>query len=132
MSDLTDLVPPLGLCKKIPPGEFKDSALVRRVPNSSFPLEDEFFEIHERDKCESWMKDKQIPAPTLQEILAALPPYAKNEQILACCVPDWADFDARVFGENWRVGYTGDCSINDKNPATAALKLWLKLKGIEK
>lgn len=59
--------------------------------------------------------------------MAELPPYGKNEQILACCVPDWADFDARVFGEHWRVGYTGDCSINDQNPTTAAMRLWLQL-----
>lgn len=51
--------------------------------------------------------------------------------LLACCVPDWADFNARVFGEHWRVGYTGNASICDKSPATAALKLWLRMKGIE-
>jgi hypothetical protein len=128
--NLEDLVPPLELCKKIPAGEFADSALVW--------LE---VEIPQENKKE-WRTtvanelirrchNRKLPAPTLQEILSALPPYGKNEQILACCVPDWANFDARVFGEHWRVGYTGDCSINDKKPATAALKLWLKLKGIE-
>jgi hypothetical protein len=125
---LIDLVPPLELCKKIPAGELKDSCFVRA---KTF----EGWVILLRDcveKNKAYMAGFAIyPAPTLQEILAVLPPYGKNEQILACCVPDWADFDARVFGENWRVGYTGDCSINDKNPATAALKLWLKLKGID-
>lgn len=117
-----DLVPDLELCKLIPAGKFENSA---------------FIWVNGMDKkpkviCRPWdKKSTAAPAPTLQEVLAALPPYDKNEQILACCVPDWADFDARVFGENWRVGYTGDCSINDKNPTTAALKLWLKLKGIE-
>lgn len=129
MSKLENLVPPLELCKLIPAGEFADSCFVRA---KTF----EGWVILLRDcveKNKAYMTGFAIhPAPTLQEILAALPPYGKNEQILACCVPDWADFDARVFGESWRVGYTGDCSINDKNPATAALKLWLKLKGIEK
>lgn len=120
MSNLTDLVPPLELCKKIPAGEFEDSAFA-------------WWQITPFEEWQVVVRSTltTIAAPTLQEILAALPPYGKNEQILACCVPDWADFDARVFGEHWRVGYTGNCSINDKNPATAALKLWLKLKGIK-
>lgn len=136
MSNLTDLVPPLELCRNIPEGEFEDSALVFACqPNDDD--EEEEVNIFTRDMVEHLEKRwggtpyTLYPAPTLQEIMAALPPYGKNEQILACCVPDWADFDARIFGEHWRVGYTGDCSINDKNPATAALKLWLKLKGIE-
>lgn len=123
---LEDLVPPLELCKKIPEGMFKNTVLVwwgacvypRIKPGGGMHMD------------EIWHKRDAVPAPTLQEILAALPPYGKNEKILACCVPDWADFDARVFGEHWRVGYTGDCSINDTTPATAALKLWLKLKGV--
>lgn len=129
MSELKNLVPPLELCKLIPQGEFEDSALVWVVNGDYQPK----FQIVDKRKYPFIPEDGATlyPAPTLQEILVALPPYGKNEQILACCVPDWADFDARVFGENWRVGYTGDCSINDKNPATAALKLYLKLKGIE-
>jgi hypothetical protein len=127
--NLEDLVPPLELCEKIPAGEFADSALVwLNIQYTTIP-----WKVVERriSRYKMERNKKSFPAPTLQEILAALPPYAKNEQVLACCVPDWADFDARVFGEHWRVGYTGDCSINDKKPATAALKLWLKLKGIE-
>lgn len=124
MKELEKLVPPLELCKLIPEGEFADSVFIWTVFYGCHPI------LTERRKGFADLADA-YPAPTLQEIMAALPPYGKNEQILACCVPDWADFDARVFGEHWRVGYTGDCSINDKNPATAALKLWLKLKGIE-
>lgn len=130
MSNLTDLVPPLELCRKIPEGKFKDSALVWL--EVEIPQENKKeWRVINRTKPIDVCHNAKCPAPTLQEILAALPPYGKNEQILACCVPDWADFDARVFGEHWRVGYTGDCSINDKNPATAALKMWLKLKGID-
>ena len=112
--NLNDIVPPLELCKMIPAGEFKGSAMVWRVPNSSFPLDDEFYEIHERDKCESWMKDKQIPAPTLEEIMSAMPycrVYKKT-----------ANFYVAV-KENERVpSFSG---------STAALKLWFTLKGIE-
>lgn len=125
MSNLNDLVPPLNLCKLIPQGEFEDSCFVRMGKKPYTIIERRLI------RKDVGKQDGVYTAPTLQEILAVLPPYSKNEQILACCVPDWADFSARVFGESWRVGYTGNCSINDKNPATAALKLWLKLKGIE-
>lgn len=126
---LKDLVPPLELLKLIPEGEFEDSVFIWMEVEASATME-KTWSLMQGTPYARQRPNRKIPAPTLQEILAALPPYGKNEQILACCVPDWADFDARVFGEHWRVGYTGDCSINDKNPATAALKLWLKLKGI--
>jgi hypothetical protein len=119
MSNLKDLVPPLELCKKIPTGEFAESALLWRVPNCSFPLEDEFYEIHKRDKCESWMKDKQIPSPTLQEIMA---------ELTACDCYRFTDKN------EWTVLLVNapvDDGVKSNNPATAALKLWLKLKGIE-
>lgn len=129
MTKLETLVPPLELCKKIPAGEFEDSFFVWVVNGDYEPK----FKVVDKRHYPFIPENgaSLYPAPTLQEIMEALPPYGKNEKILACCVPDWADFNARVFGENWRVGYTGNCSINDKNPATAALKLWLKLKGIE-
>lgn len=99
MSSLQDLVPPLDLCKLIPAGEFADSAFVW--------LEVEILDENKKEwgvinatKPILGCHNPKHPAPTLQEILAALPPYGKNEQILACCVPDWADFDARVFGEH--------------------------------
>lgn len=149
-----DLVPPVELCKLIPAGEFEDSVFIwdnseqygfwdgedkngnhiggwGKLPAIGWRVRKNFSERCRKRMKETGAKVDCYPAPTLQEILATLPPYGKNEQILACCVPDWADFEARVFGEHWRVGYTGDCSINDKDPATAALKLWLKLKGIE-
>lgn len=116
MSNLETIVPPLELCKKIPAGEFADSALVWRVPNCSFPLEDEFYEIHQRDKCESWMKDKQIPAPTLQEIMEEL----------------------TELQDAFRVGHDGEknkwkvaCSDYEDNAATAAIKAYFMEKGIE-
>lgn len=154
MSKLEDLVPPLELCKLIPKGEFEDSAFIwdkttsvgfwdgedkdgnhiggfGKIPHKKYRLRQNYSE-----RCRKHLKEQDIeldifPAPTLQEIMAELPPYAKNEKILACCVPDWADFNARVFGEHWRVGYTGDVSVNDKSPSIAALKLWLELKGID-
>jgi hypothetical protein len=130
--NLEELVPPMELCKKIPAGEFEHSALVIfKWENVKEPCIYERLSVAQRHLDNGRKKGYCFPAPTLQEIMEVLPPYGKDEKILACCVPDWANFDARIFGEHWRVGYTGDCSINDKNPATAALKLWLKLKGLE-
>ncbi len=120
---LKELVPPLELCKKIPAGEFADCALVWRVPNCSFPQEDEFFEIHERDKCESWMKDKQIPAPTLKEILRATQPG------------DVGVFCSHQGDGDWSVGdsehdlYVKN-GFNSKSPEELSLKWWFEQKGI--
>lgn len=125
---IEDLVPPLDLCKLIPQGEFENSALVWRVPNCSFPLEDEFYGIHERGKCESWMKEKQIPAPTLQEILEDLPHDDAYNDLLV-------GYSAKVDKfTGWHIYYNGDRKRHcyDQNAANAALKLWLKNKGIEK
>lgn len=135
MSKLEELVPPLELCKLIPKGEFEDCCFAWYAElqhiNPKPPHEYSYYVANSNKDFLSFGGFNACPAPTLEEIMAELPPYAKNEKILACCVPDWADFNARVFGEHWRVGYTGDVSVNDKSPSTAALKLWLKLKGIE-
>ena len=128
--NLEKLVADRELCERIPAGEFENTALV--YIETEIPQQNKTeWRVTVANELIRRCHNRKLPAPTLQEILAVLPPYGKNEKILACCVPDWADFDARVFGEHWRVGYTGDCSINDKNPATAALKLWLELKGVE-
>lgn len=124
---LKELVPPLELCKLIPAGEFAESALVWRVPNSSFPLESEFYEIHCRDKCEAWMKDKQIPAPTLEEIMEVLPHDSAYNDLLI-------GYSARVDKfTGWHIYYSGDRKRHtyDQSAVTAALKLWLKTKGIK-
>ena len=119
---LEDLVPPLELCKQIPEGEFADSALVWLIKVQEEP------EVWERDKTNSippiWSK---IPAPTLQEIMKELPAYNEKE-ICLCCIADFPEYGKkRVLGEAWRVGYTERESKLDTNPATAALKLWLRL-----
>lgn len=122
---LEELVSSLGLCRKIPEGEFEDSALVWRVSNCSFPQEDEFFEIHERDKCESWMKEKQIPAPTLQEILEELRKLQEDVFL------KWSETAYNEWFVNAYTHNKEDYQAHDKNPATAALKVWFELKGIK-
>lgn len=108
--NLENLVPPLELCKLIPAGEFEDSALVWVGKDDL-----EVFPRYEKQVIPiSWTK---IPAPTLQEILEKLPRTVK------------LDF----WGDNFHVynDVQNGHGVSDKNPATAALKLLLKWKGIE-
>lgn len=116
-----DIVPPFELCKRIPEGAFSDSVLVHVVKPGSGT------EVRERIKADtlplSWTK---VPAPTLAEIMLALPAYNEDE-IRLCCISDFPeDGEKMVLGEAWSVGYTEAGKKSDKNPATAALKLWLE------
>lgn len=126
MSKLEDIVPTLELCEQIPAGEFEDSALV--------------WDIH--GKFDKWHVEKRvnrsvrfgeygvmspphadIPAPTLAEILAELPPGKTGlstvqtlDHKYAGCRLDTSN-DIREFEDASR------------NPATAALRLWFKVRG---
>ena len=71
------------------------------------------------------------PAPTLAEILEALPKFDKNECCLAV-VPDFPEYGKkRLFGQSWEVGYTDKNCVKDATPATAALRLWLEVEGVK-
>lgn len=117
MSNLTDLVPPLELCKLIPTGEFEDSCFVRCFDDFGTAI---LCERGNEVKTEGW---HTIPAPTLEEILQELVNLSAYR--LNVC---------KSWGE-WHI----DCYDNErliekdsvKNITTAALKLWLKMKGIE-
>ena len=126
MSNLTDLVPPLELCQKIPPGEFQDSALAHISREGEWghaimtPVRWKVYK-----KC-GWFEI--YPAPTLQEIMVEIDNLG-----------GWCPTAYRLQNQ-WTVDYQEDKEdgMNDiveqtdpDNPATAALKLWLKLKGIE-
>lgn len=108
---LEELVPPLELCKLIPKGEFEDSALmwVEDVHPTLTPfVEPRRYVI---------LEDEEIPAPTLEEIMAELP----------SCV-------CYRMNEEWSVGLVNDSAenaIKDSSGAADALKLWLELKGID-
>lgn len=110
MSNLKSIVPPLELCKRIPAGEFEDSALV--------------WDIH--GKFDKWHVEKRvkrsvrfgdygvtspphadIPAPTLEEVLEAI---------------------GKV--ENWDTAtITRPIGVNTRIVDTA-LKRWFEVKGI--
>lgn len=115
MMELKDLVPPFELCKLIPEGEFQESALYWGTQFNGtiadvFPRECGFCDkFHIVTDCIVY------PAPTLQEILKELDEF-------------------EVWGDNISNEHTVISEFlqyEDENTATAALKVWLKLKGIE-
>ena len=119
MSKLEDLVPPLELCMKIPDGAFADSALEWIIKVKEEP------EVWERKKSNNippiWSK---IPAPTLAEIMEALDAMFGGD-IDVCA---WNIIGAGAWGvQIMDMGRTANYSENDANPASAALKLWIKL-----
>ena len=106
MSKINDLVPPLELCKLIPPGEFEDSAFiwVNGMNNKSKVI------------CRPWdKKSTAAPAPTLQEIMAKIPYCRVYKKTTGTFI---------AVHEKIRFAVS-------KNGAAAALKLWLRLKGVE-
>lgn len=115
MSNLKDLVPPMELCKLIPAGEFVDTAFVR-IGNTKII-------VLRRSAKWSFANQPHIPAPTLQEIMEELPKDDAYNNLLM-------EHSLKI---GWQVHYPGDRKRHcyDQNPAPAALKLWLKLKGIE-
>ncbi len=101
MSKLENLVPDLELCKRIPKGAFADSALVWTSDQSVW--------------VRNW--DSEIPAPTLQEILAEM-----SDSTLY--------YDGRG---RWTIKVILPvCVYEDSNakPANVALKLWLIQSGM--
>lgn len=114
MSNLTDLVPPLDLCKKIPEGEFADSAFAYFYDANGANIT-----LDKREGDAIWKDEVAAPAPTLQEIMAELP------STTVCGKEHHSDW----YVSHWRIGCVTD--TERKGAATAALKLWLKLKGIE-
>ncbi len=122
MSNLKKIVASLELCNLIPENELTETVLV---------WNDE--DIEERMSCND-PDFSYYPAPTLPEILDDLP-------------DDWIEEDSgavidylylhrthkRGCCNGYEIGYEGErmVSESDTNPTNAALRLWLKLKGIE-
>lgn len=118
MTKLETLVPPLEYCKLIPQGEFADSALMWIDPQNMSCVLDHisYLRITEpyilpRTKINAV---NGIPAPTLQEIMEKL------EQFSVSC-----------FGKGYQTeAANGWNAVSDDTATTAALKLYLQLKGI--
>lgn len=118
MSNLEKLVPPLELCKLIPEGEFKETVFIWMEVEASATME-KTWSLMEGTPYARNRTNRQIPAPTLEEILAKIP-FAQ--------VSIFAD---KSFVIHPRFGKERHMRYHDNNAATAAMKLYLKLKGIE-
>lgn len=112
MSTLERIVPPLELCKKIPAGEFEDSAMVWKERTGL--SRDYLVKIREPEDISYKVESAEVnyfPAPTLEEIFYTL-----------------GDLGA-VFCKGWiRVG---NKLYEYSTSSEEALRLWFKVKGIE-
>lgn len=108
---LEDLVPPLELCKQIPAGAFEDSALAWNE-DETYPGAPAILGLRaNRVFSEGW---RYIPAPTVAEIMAAMP---------ACT--------CYRLGETWTVALCNDTidnGVKSRRAATAALRLYLEVR----
>lgn len=113
---LENIVPSIEDCKRIPDGAFNDSALV--YVHFGFSCQE--YGVACRDNCHH--ADVIIPAPTLAEILAEINaiPYPAADYVSLRAEPDG----------RWKV-HNGVKTAWDKNPATAALRLWMRLKEVQ-
>lgn len=118
MSNLKSIVPPLELCKKIPAGEFEDTALVWKERTGNI-FRDDRVKIREPEDISYKVESAEVnyfPAPTAGEIMAKLDTpslWHRGTGRWYCMCKEHVMVEA---GEN-----TSD----------AALRLWLRVKGIE-
>ena len=135
---LEEIVPPIELCSKIPPGHFENSAFCwhytdvagfvcrtsgcEQVQGKAWQIVD-----NHRRKIEIRRKhgEEIYPAPTLQEILEEL--HKLQEDVFL----KWSETAYNEWFVNAYTHNKKDYQAHDSNPANAALKVWLKHKGIE-
>lgn len=106
MSTLESIVPPPELCKFIPAGKFKDSALLWEKSEKYFQAIDVMdyeYKVVARDESSGG-----FPAPTLEEILEAIGEVETWDAMIL----------TRITGGKQKL-------------TTNALKRWFKLKGME-
>lgn len=105
---LKKLVPPIELCRKIPTGEFAESAMIWGEINGHEP------QLYS-SKAKLGKMFEVCPAPTLEEIIR------KIRIDLLCGIEHHGNF----YVANRHIG-----CCDDERAATAALRLWFQLKGI--
>ncbi len=122
--NIDDIVPPLELCKLIPEGEFEESALYWGEllgAQSVFP--------RECGDCDTFgvIQTEHIicPAPTLQEILEELHKLQKDVFL------KWSETAYHEWLVNAYTHNSDDYQAHDRSLVIAAMKVWLKMKGIE-
>lgn len=132
-SRLERIVPSFELCKLIPEGEFEDSVFVWwERPNIYFidmtneGMHYEIIETRFFDRKNYNNKGQNFyPAPTLRELLLAI---AEHSESICARLEYTPDDGFTMECEDKEIGYCDNCSEKLEN---TALKLWLKLKGVE-
>lgn len=117
MSKLESIVPPVELCKRIPAGEFEDTALVWcRVRGEDV--------VCPREHWVGVFGMSPVPAPTLEEIINELPDEYDDGRL-----DIGNDYVEYITLDEFLVDDAYFCSEPD-GFAAAALRLWFKVKGI--
>lgn len=132
MDELKDIVPPLELCKRIPAGEFGKSVLVWKERSGNI-FRDEQIKIREPEDISYKVESAEVnyfPAPTLAEIFKVLPATidTQTDEFCVLSLMPLTDDDGE---DMFWVGYNNP-NEEDVNPATAALRLWLRLEELNK
>lgn len=139
MSELKDLVPHFELCKKIPAGEFYDSAFQWQAGYGVLKNAEYYEGVIERTPWEA-RGYKHYPAPTTDEILdkckdisGVLNPtlWYQSEQWKTDCAIDKTGKLSEEFYDDEDFNKMEIVSASGETPVVAAIKLWFKLKGIE-
>jgi hypothetical protein len=145
--ELKNLVPPLELCKLIPQGEFEDSAMMCEATLGMASRQVLDIRIMPRQKItNNPYVDRKLgreyyiyPAPTTDEILdkckdipGVLNPTLWWQGIWKtdCAIDKSGKLSDGFFDDADLCNLDLACA-EDKSAATAALRMWLKLKGIE-
>ena len=120
---LEKIVAGLELCKQIPAGEFEDSALVWRERIGNFSR-DNWVKFRAPEDISYKVESAEVnyfPAPTLAEIRRELRNLSVNVIDGAITVSCRIDPDETL----------SETAKNDNDVTAAALRLWLRVKGIE-
>ena len=108
MSEIENIVPPVDLCKKIPEGEFRNTALVWETYFSKHNIKPVVIDRETSESTPHEFVENVYPAPTLEEILEAIGAV-----------------------ETWNTMTITRITGGKQSLTTNALKRWFKAKGIE-
>ena len=121
MRSLENIVASLELCKKIPDGEFEDSALVWETYYSKYSIKPVVIDRKTSESTPHEFVENVYPAPTLEEILDALKDITEKPSVYyGKLTKTWVCDSMEYLTQ-----------IKDKKGVNAALRLWFKVKGIE-
>lgn len=121
MSNLESIVPPVDMCKRIPAGEFEDSALVWETYYSKYSIKPVVIDRKTSESTPHEFVENVYPAPSLNEIMDMLKDVTERPNIYYGKLTKTWVCDSMEYLE----------PIRDKNSVSAALRLWFKVKGIE-